>query len=299
MIFDLLRNPQTRGLVQQIIIASEHWNDYASRLEDIFQHTSETETTASLELPEILPATSQVVAACSDVVTCQGIVARVSIPKPTNSIISNTAATSSGKTQTQEQTRHPIIVIADGLQDPGNLGTLIRSCAAAGVTQLVALPNTCDPWSPKSVRSAMGMSFALPIKTTNGNMNAVAWRECCDWLFQEFHCQRVLAATMVENDDEGHTSKCYFDIDYTSEPTAIVLGSEGSGLSNEIYQHLLDSKKKKESMVDGSQASTRIQVQAIHIPMMASVESLNAAVSGSIILYEYVRQRNMKDRLGE
>ncbi|GKY90639.1 hypothetical protein MPSEU_000037400 [Mayamaea pseudoterrestris] len=274
MIFDLLRNPETRDLVQHILVSTDDWNDYVPILDKlIHSHEEYGKTTQAPIVPLISPATASVVRACSDVITNQGIVAKVSIPKPQISL---------------RQHNYPFYVIADGLQDPGNVGTLLRSCAAAGAAGFIVLPNTCDPWSPKAVRSAMGTSFQLPI------MQASGWEECCE-LLEQCNCRRVLAATMLVNNDEDNEGKltqqstCYFDIDFTSEPVAIVLGSEGSGLSNEIYKELLASP-------DSVGKDGELRMEAVHIPMQTGVESLNAAVCGSLMLYEYVRQRTIKEK---
>lgn len=151
---------------------------------------------------------------------------------------------------------HPsgIIVIAHQLQDPGNLGTLIRTCEAAGAAGIAVAPNTVDPFNAKTVRASMGSILRLPMARISDASRFV--RKCKEKGFQ------TVALTL----DGGTT---HFDNDLR-KPTAVLLGQEGSGLPDDI---LLDMD------------------QLVRIPMAGTIDSLNVAVSAAVFLYEIVRQR--------
>ena len=146
----------------------------------------------------------------------------------------------------------PLILIAVGLQDPGNLGTLIRSAEAFGATGLLTTPGTVSPWNQKTLRASAGSIFRLPI--------AAATAETIGLLHH--HKLQLLAAVKDE-------AKPITTTDLT-RPTALLIGNEGAGLPEDWL----------------ARATTRIT-----IPTPGPVESLNAAVAGSILLYEAARQR--------
>jgi TrmH family RNA methyltransferase len=147
----------------------------------------------------------------------------------------------------------PLIVITAGLQDPGNLGTLIRSSEAFGAAGLITLPGTVSPWNQKALRASAGSAFRLPV---------VAGPE--QEIFAALASRRFGVLAAVAADGKSITSE-----DLT-RPTALILGNEGSG----IPPHVL------------SLATARVT-----IPTPGPVESLNAAIAGSILLYEAARQR--------
>lgn len=154
----------------------------------------------------------------------------------------------------------PLVLIVDGVQDPGNLGTLIRSAAGAGADRIFVLPGTADPWSPKTVRAAAATHFAIPIEATT----------------LEALTSRLPAGTRVVGADAAGTVR-YDQLDLT-EPTALVIGAEGHGIA----------------------ASTRTLIdQFTTIPLHNEVESLNAGVAGSILLFEASRQRSLLTESGK
>jgi TrmH family RNA methyltransferase len=146
----------------------------------------------------------------------------------------------------------PFILVADGIQDPGNLGTLIRSAAAAGATRVVALAGAVDPWSPKTVRAAAAAHFLIPIDTMT---------------LQSFGESLPNDISIVAADASGATRYDQADL---RGPLALVVGSESTGLSAELRE---------------------LSPQPISIPLANEVESLNAGVAGSILLFEASRQR--------
>lgn len=148
------------------------------------------------------------------------------------------------------------VLIIDVLRDPGNLGTILRSAAAAGTQAVLLTPGTTDPFSPKVLRSAMGAHFRLPILTM-------------DWKEIGAVCTRKNNPLSILVSDAQQGESC-FQMDLT-RPIALVIGGEAEGITNEARQF----------------ASGWIK-----IPMPGKSESLNAAAAASILLFETVRQRN-------
>lgn len=142
------------------------------------------------------------------------------------------------------------ILIPDQVRDPGNLGTLIRSAAAAGVQALFLPDETTDAFAPKVVRSGMGAHFRLPIHT-------LTWDE----IRESTKDIEVYLADM-----EG---KSFWETDLR-KPLALIVGGEADGASEE---------------------ARKLATQKISIPMAGNVESLNAGVAGSVVMFEVVRQR--------
>ncbi len=148
--------------------------------------------------------------------------------------------------------RMALILVAAGVQDPGNLGTLVRSAEAFGATGVLALPGTVSAWNQKALRSSAGSTFRLPVVA--GDVGDLLWLRS--------NRVRLLAATMdgvsvAETDLKGGV--------------AVLIGNEGAGLPQELLE-----------MADAR----------IAIPCPGPVESLNAAVAGSLLLYEAARQRS-------
>jgi TrmH family RNA methyltransferase len=149
--------------------------------------------------------------------------------------------------------RAPLLVIAAGLQDPGNLGTLVRSAEAFGASGVVTLPGTVSLWNAKALRASSGSAFRLPV---------VAEVEGEVFPLLRAAEVRVLAAVA---DYGAAASESDLRV-----PTAMLIGNEGSGLPRSLIE-----------CADGR----------ITIPCPGPVESLNAAVAASILLYEASRQR--------
>ena len=147
-----------------------------------------------------------------------------------------------------------LILIAAGLQDPGNLGTLIRSAEAFGATQLITIVDTVSPWNQKCIRASAGSVFRMPMLLAQTLPQLAALKQSGI---------RIFAA--VASDATPFTAS-----DYT-QPCALLIGNEGAGLSPELIA-LADER--------------------ITIPTPGAVESLNAAIAGSLLLYEASRQRN-------
>ena len=182
---------------------------------------------------EIITVSDAVLKSCSDTETPQGLMAVLPFPRLAIPLDPK------------------MIVIADSLRDPGNLGTLLRSAAAANVDLVLLSPETVDAYNPKVVRGAMGAHFRLPIVEA-------AWAEITD---------RVAGKNVYLAAADGELT--YTQVDW-NQPSALIIGGEASGASNE---------------------AARLATQRIAIPLSREVESLNAAVAASVILFEAKRQR--------
>jgi len=149
----------------------------------------------------------------------------------------------------------PLLVIAAGLQDPGNLGTLIRSAEAFAATAILTTHGTVSPWNQKALRASAGSVFRTPVISIATD----------DLTTTKSSGIRVLAA--VAPDASSNPSS----LPDLTQPTALMIGNEGAGLSPELIA-LADAR--------------------ISIPTPGPVESLNAAIAGSLLLYEASRQRS-------
>jgi TrmH family RNA methyltransferase len=146
-----------------------------------------------------------------------------------------------------------LIVVLSGIQDPGNLGTILRSAEAFGATGILCLTGTVSRWNPKAMRASAGSVFRLPVLASSEAKAFQHLREAGI---------RTLAAMARQAEPLNETN--------LTGPIALLIGSEGSGLSPEI----------------AAQSDARIT-----IPCPGPVESLNAAVAASVLLYETSRQR--------
>ena len=149
--------------------------------------------------------------------------------------------------------RKPLILVLAGLQDPGNLGTILRSAEAFSATGVVSLPGTVSAWNPKAVRASAGSVFRMPLL-------AASEGECLEKLHE---AELKILSTSV------HAAQPAELVDLTG-PVALIIGNEGNGVAGDL----------------DAQADARIT-----IPCPGPVESLNAAVAASVLLYEAARQR--------
>ncbi len=154
-----------------------------------------------------------------------------------------------------------LVIVLVGVQDPGNVGTAIRSAEAFGATGAVATRGTTDPWSGKAVRASAGSALRLPL--LRGMAPPV--------LLAQLRMARIrIFAAMPEPAGERSAAGHVLAQSDMREPTAVLVGSEGAGLGSEVA-HAADA--------------------CITIPTRGAVESLNAGVAASIALYEAARQR--------
>jgi TrmH family RNA methyltransferase len=155
------------------------------------------------------------------------------------------------------QPASPLLVVMHGINNPVNVGAIVRTAEAAGATGAITTVNSSDPFSPKSLRGAMGSAFRLPIWSKTSYADVLVW------------CTERGIKTVCA-DADGST--VYTDMDWTG-PRALIVGPESIGLT-----------------ADEVAAANAV----VRIPMHGQVESLNVGVAASILLYEAARQRGPK-----
>src|SRR5215472_6572952 len=153
----------------------------------------------------------------------------------------------------------PLVIVLAGVQDPGNVGTIMRSAEAFGATGAIAARGTADPWSPKAVRASAGSALRLPL--LRGMAAPVLLAQL------KMHEVQIVAASLRAKREAANRVEAHGIL---RGRAAIFIGNEGAGLAPEI-----------ERAADARMA----------IPMSETVESLNAAVAASLLLYEAARQR--------
>jgi RNA methyltransferase, TrmH family len=146
----------------------------------------------------------------------------------------------------------PLYVVTEGLEKPGNLGAILRSADAAGVTGLIVCDSQTDIWNPNVIRASQGAFCTVPIAIATAP-------EVLDWLRQR-HIQILVATPLAR--------QCYTEIDLRL-PSALIMGAEHAGVSAIWHSEI-----------------------PIRIPMAGQVDSLNVAQAASILLFEAVRQRS-------
>jgi TrmH family RNA methyltransferase len=202
------------------------------------------EQLAFRDTPEVLIAAEPVFLSAAVTEHPQGIAALVDPPAFTIDALFQ------GPPSAAERTT-PLVVIAGGLQDPGNLGTLVRSAEAFGATGMILLPGTVSLWNAKTLRASSGSAFRLPVLSL-----------AADEAFAALDQRGVRIFAAVAREGAGPADLC--------GPSALLLGNEGAGLP-EAWINRADAR--------------------VTIPCPGPVESLNAAVAGSVLLYEAMRQR--------
>ena len=223
------------GLTIEAVIVSEELagKQKASSLLNALEKASERTATVSETLLESISYTK----------TPQGIVLLASRPE------------SSAELFASKQTDNPLIVVMHKINNPVNVGAILRTAEAAGASGAIATREASDPFSPRSLRGAMGSAFRLPIWI------GPTYEEALNW-FSERGIRIVCA--------DLHASTAYDQVDWR-RPSALVLGPESSGLT-------------REEMAAAN--------QSVRIPMHGPAESLNVAVATGVLLYEAARQRS-------
>lgn len=208
-----------------------------------------------------ITVTEKVFDTLTDVVSPQGVLAVIN--KRENGIINqatenNNAFEIGDKIKETENvkidTTTDYILALDGIQDPGNLGTIIRTADSANLKQIIVSKNTVDAYSPKVIRSTMGAIYRVNIIEV----------ENLEWTLKDL--QKDGFKVVVTSLD---TNNSIYDISYNK--SIVVIGNEANGVSKEV-QELANERVK--------------------IPMLGKTESLNAAVATGIMIYEYVRRKN-------
>ncbi len=153
----------------------------------------------------------------------------------------------------------PLVLVLDELADPGNLGTILRSALAADVDEVLLTRNCVDPYNPKVVRAASGAHFHLPLAAQQ------SWAQIAGRLAGAPKTAQIVLA-------EAGAAQPYYALDLTKR-TALIIGNEARGPSAE---------------------ARKLATERVSIPMWNSVESLNAAIAASILLFEATRQQRTK-----
>lgn len=148
-----------------------------------------------------------------------------------------------------------LVLVLDGLSDPGNVGTVLRTAEAAGVRGVILAEGCVDPYNPKVLRGAMGAHFRLQL------LDGLSWRQI-----------GVLLGDRAAWLASAGGGVPYYDVDWT-KPSVLVIGSEATG--------------------PGAEAR-RLAAGQITIPMAGGAESLNAAIAAAVILFEALRQQSVK-----
>ena len=151
------------------------------------------------------------------------------------------------------QVEYPCLFLLENLQDPGNMGTIIRTAEAAGIDAVIISRDSVDPYNSKVIRSTMGAIFRVAVLIVDDLSETIAWLKNHEVDIYAAHLQ----------------GEIFYRYDYT-KGCAFLIGNEGNGL-------------KKETVLQAD--------YGIRIPMKGRVESLNAAVSATVLMYEVVRQR--------
>lgn len=235
----LTREAALYGFLQRIYISQalygQMWDGRSEK--EIAEEFSEGGTKIVVEI-----LADSVFDKVSDTVTPQGIMGTVRIPKYS---LQSLLAVEEG-----------FFLLLDGLQDPGNLGTILRTAEGAGVSGVILSRNSVDIFNPKVVRSTMGSIFRMPF----------VYVEELPLVIREIR-ERGIAVygAMLEESIE------YDRVDYRN-PSGIVIGNEANGISEVVARELSG---------------------AVQIPMCGNVESLNAAAAAAVIMYEAARQRRL------
>jgi TrmH family RNA methyltransferase len=147
------------------------------------------------------------------------------------------------------------VLIVDQIRDPGNLGTLLRTAAAAGVDAVLIPPQTADAFAPKVLRSGMGAHFSLPVRE-------MSWKKI----------QQTCAAEGLKIFLADMGGLPCWEVDLRS-PLALIIGGEAQGASEE---------------------ARALAPSSLSVPMPGRTESLNAAAAGAVLMFEVVRQRTAR-----
>ncbi len=197
---------------------------------------------ARLDCP-LYPTSNEALETVSDTVTTQGLIA-----------IAEKADLNIDRILSAREGVAPLIVLLDSVQDPGNLGTIVRTAEAAGASGVVALKGCVDAFSPKALRGSMGSAFRLPQATGVESEDLLT-------------ALRVAKLNLVATAADGET--IYTDYDWR-RPTMVIFGNEASGVGPELLERC-DAR--------------------LRIPLRDPVESLNVAAAAAAVLFEAARQR--------
>ena len=213
--------------IKQIVVCEDCIND----------GEIDTDTLYEIAKFDVVYVTEKVFKTITDVKTPQGIIAVIEKNNINSKIDYN----------------QDIIIALDGVQDPGNLGTILRTVDSANLKQIILSKESADSYNPKVVRSTMGAIFRVNIIEADSLKDMLQEAKKNDF--------KVMVTSL-------DTKNSIYDVDYSKK--VIVIGNEANGVSKEV-QAIADEKVK--------------------IPMLGKTESLNASVAAGIMIYEYVRKK--------
>ena len=229
---------KTAFIVEGIKMLKEAISEKAEIDTIIIREDTELDFKLDSELEKkVIHVTKNVFETISDVVSPQGVLVVINKKIDDNKI-----------------SKHADYILAlDGIQDPGNLGTIIRTADSENIKQILVSKDTVDSYSPKVVRSTMGAIYRVKIIE-------------CEDLAKTLKSLQTTGFEIVTTD--LHTDKSIYDMNYNKK--IVVIGNEANGVTPEIRE---------------------LSNYRVKIPMLGKTESLNAAVATGIMIYEYVRQK--------
>ena len=229
---------KTAFIVEGIKMLKEAISEKAEIDTIIIREDTELDFKLDSELEKkVIHVTKNVFETISDVVSPQGVLVVINKKIDDNKI-----------------SKHADYILAlDGIQEPGNLGTIIRTADSANIKQILVSKDTVDSYSPKVVRSTMGAIYRVKIIE-------------CEDLAKTLKSLQTTGFEIVTTD--LHTDKSIYDMNYNKK--IVVIGNEANGVTPEIKE---------------------LSNYRVKIPMLGKTESLNAAVATGIMIYEYVRQK--------
>ena len=250
----LVEDALASGLEARALLISESGERDATRILEAASHSD-----AGIPRSRIFRATNKIFATVSGTEAPQGIAALFAQPVWGLEDTLRGPARRDGAYASAISGKPPLVVVLAAIQDPGNVGTIVRSAEAFGATGAIATRGTADPWSPKALRASAGSALRLPV--LRGLAVPVVLAQL------RISGAKIVAASQAR---PGTPANVTLLAEALSGPAALFVGNEGAGLPAEI-EHAADAR--------------------IAIPMSGMVESLNAGVAASIVLYEAAKLR--------
>jgi RNA methyltransferase, TrmH family len=247
----LVEDALRAGLRAEALLVSEAGE--ASDLERILRAASESE--AGIPRSRVMRTTDKLFASVAGTETPQGVAALFLQPAWEFDDVMRGAAAADGALRGDAA----LVVVMAAVQDPGNVGTIVRSAEAFGATGVVTTRGSADPWSPKALRASAGSGLRFPVLRGMAIPVLLAQLRVAG--------VKIVAASSHWPAARGAAADAVADL---RSPVAIFIGNEGAGLAREI-ENVADAR--------------------ISIPMRGGVESLNAGVAASVVLYEAAQQR--------
>jgi TrmH family RNA methyltransferase len=249
---ELARNPAKDGLQRELLLEGPHLLFEARKSGVVIESAAFDEQ--ALDDPAVRRLAQHVAEEGADVFIVSRKTLESMSPVKTPAGAIGIARRSMSSLDEVLNTANPLVVVAHDVQDPGNVGGIMRTAEAAGATAFIATPSSADPLGWKSLRGSMGSALRLPIARDDIKSTLDALRKA-----------GITSTALVPRGGE-----VLFATDLKA-PTALILGGEGPGLPSEIVRRI---------------------DRRVSIPMLGPVESLNVGVAAALVLYEALRQRS-------